>query len=158
MFDYDPVTGNLVHKYDVHGGKRAGSIAGSMQPAKYRQVMVNGVKYQVHHLVWVYHRGYSPTQLDHINRNKSDNRIENLRECTSTQNHGNASRQINNTSGYKGVTWHISNKKWMAQIKGKYLGMFKTAEGAAFAYDNAAIEIFGEFALTNQSLGYLRLK
>lgn len=149
MFRYDSVTGNLIHLHTVQGGKRAGAVAGSPHNAGYRQIQLKGKKYLLHHIVWLYHHGYLPGQIDHINRERTDNRIENLRECTYTENHGNTTKQTNNTSGYKGVTWHNRDRKWMAQIAGEYIGLFDTPIDAAMAYDNRADELFGAFALTN---------
>jgi hypothetical protein len=67
--------------------------------------------------------------------------------------------QSDNTSGFKGVTWHKSNKKWVAQIKvasrKKHIGLYPTPQEAALAYDAAALAIHGEFALTNKMLGLL---
>jgi len=87
---------------------------------------------------------------DHINRNKLDNRRENLRVATNSQNTANASRSKSNTSGYKGVTWDKNRGKWIAQIKvdgkHKHLGRYETSKEAYTAYCNAAVEYFGEFA------------
>jgi len=89
---------------------------------------------------------------DHINRNKLDNRRENLRFATRSQN--NANQRINsyNTSGYKGVSWNKSLKLWMAYIKvnGKrYVKYSKNKEEAAKKYNEMAKEYFGEFARLN---------
>lgn len=92
--------------------------------------------------------------VDHINGNPTDNRKENLRECTLSQNQGNRKLNENNTSGYKGVRWHKAAKKWQARINYKnaeiYLGLFKTAELAALAYNTEALKLFGEFAKLNK--------
>jgi hypothetical protein len=89
-------------------------------------------------------------QVDHINGNKLDNRKFNLRVSTKAQNMRNRNRQSNNTSGLKGVCFHIRSKKWMAQIKvsGKkiYIGLFDTKEEAYDAYCGKAKELHGEFA------------
>jgi hypothetical protein len=89
---------------------------------------------------------------DHINRNKLDNRRENLRICTASQNKANQSAQHNNTSGKKGVTWQKDIQRWKAQINFKqkiiYLGDFKDIEEAARAYAKKSFELFGEFAST----------
>jgi hypothetical protein len=91
--------------------------------------------------------------VDHINGNKLDNRRENLRICTNTENRRNISKYKNNTSGYKGVTWHKQHRKWYAQIvplrKNIFLGLFSDAKEAARAYDAAAKKYFGQFARLN---------
>jgi len=91
--------------------------------------------------------------VDHIDRNGLNNQRSNLRICTKSQNGISRPAQSNNTSGYKGVTWDKTRKKWKAQImlnqKGIFIGRFNTPEEAATAYDKKAIEIFGEFAYTN---------
>lgn len=95
--------------------------------------------------------------VDHINHNTLDNRRENLRVCSGSQNRANRRMQVNNTSGFKGVNWLKERGKWQARsrINGKrrHIGLFATALEAAIAYDRAAKDEFGEFALTNQMLG-----
>lgn len=92
-------------------------------------------------------------QVDHINGDGLDNRKSNLRICNGSQNRCNKGKPKNNTSGYKGVTWHTPNKKWVAQIavngKHSYIGSFKTKEEAAKAYNKKAKELHGEFARLN---------
>lgn len=94
------------------------------------------------------------TFVDHINNNPLDNRKENLRLCSPTQNGYNRKLNKNNTIGYKGVTWHKRDKRFQASIKvaGKkiHLGYFKNAEDAAEAYNKAAIKYFAEFAKLNE--------
>lgn len=90
---------------------------------------------------------------DHINGNKLDNRKSNLRICTRSQNKINQGLSRNNTSGFIGVHWHRPLKKWRAQIsilnKKKHIGVFKTKEEAAKAYNDVAYKNFGEFARLN---------
>jgi len=89
--------------------------------------------------------------VDHINGDTLDNRKENLRICKHKENLKNQRIRKNNTSGYRGVYFNKSHKKWRAQIQDgegnrKYLGSFSTPEEAAKAYDTAAKEIYGDFA------------
>jgi len=90
---------------------------------------------------------------DHINFNKLDNRTKNLRVCTKGQNQANTVKRIDNTSGFKGVTWYKRDRKWRAQIgfKGlvKQLGDFIDKVEAAKAYNNAARLYFGKYAIIN---------
>jgi hypothetical protein len=88
--------------------------------------------------------------VDHISLNKLDNRRENLRVATRKQNMDNKNKQSNNTSGFKGVSFHKRDQKFVAQIsidgKRKFLGYFATAEAAHECYKQAAIQHNGEFA------------
>lgn len=93
-------------------------------------------------------------EVDHINGSGLDNRKENLRICTHSQNHMNSRRQSNNTSGYKGVCFYKRVKKWIAYIKYNkkrvHLGYFNAREDAALAYNEAARKYHGEFARLNK--------
>ena len=93
-------------------------------------------------------------QVDHINGNKLDNRKENLRTCSPSQNSQNRPASKNNTSGYKGVVWHSRSKKWVAKITANgantHLGCFDDPKLAAKAYNEAAVKLYGEFANINQ--------
>jgi hypothetical protein len=107
--------------------------------------------------------------VDHINGNRLDNRKENLRLCTRSQNSANQKLSKNNKTGFKGVSYHAQTiitkkrnyiyRRIYSQIRhGKkliFLGSFKTERDAALAYDKKAIELFGEYALTNKMLGLL---
>jgi hypothetical protein len=91
-------------------------------------------------------------QIDHIHGNKLDNRKSQLRFATNSQNNHNQGVRANNTSGFKGVTWHTLQNKWNAKIrlnnKLVHLGSFTTAEAAHQAYCEAANRMHGEFART----------
>ena len=133
---------------------KIGKKAGCLRKNKYRQIRFDNKIYYEHRLIWLYYYGYLPKQIDHINRNPSDNRIENLRECTQSQNCMNSRKKRKGfSSKYKGVCWYKPSKKWQAVIqlnkKQIYLGRFDTKIEAAKVYDEKAIELFGEFAKLN---------
>ncbi len=96
------------------------------------------------------HHGYFPIEVDHIDGDKLNNKINNLRAASTRQNQWNSKKPITNTSGYKGAFWHINKKKWISAIKVNkkliHLGTYKTAEEAHEAYKAAALELHGEFA------------
>lgn len=91
--------------------------------------------------------------VDHKDRDGLNNQDENLRVCTRSQNQANKTKLRNNTSGFKGVTFHIGRKKWYSSIcfqgRAFHLGSFDTPEAAAHAYDEAARKYYGEFAFQN---------
>lgn len=91
---------------------------------------------------------------DHINGDRLDNRRENLRICTHSENQRNMQKHKDNKSGYKGVSWDTRSKKWVSRIKAengvyRFLGFFRNKLDAAKAYDNAAIKHHGVFAKLN---------
>lgn len=104
---------------------------------------------QMHQLIL----GFPKGDIDHRNGNGLDNQKLNLRKCTSSQNARNRANRSDNTSGYKGVTWHIHVKKWGSNIwvdgKRIHLGYFEKAIDGGIAYNNAAKKYFGEFARLN---------
>lgn len=151
LLDYDASTGILRWKTKRHGTASVGSQAGSINSKGYRCVKIDGKLYQAHRVAWALVNGEWPAQaIDHKNRNRDDNRIDNLRLATNSQNTANSKRPAHNTSGLKGVTWHKQRQKWAAQIrkdgKNLHLGLFASAEEAHQAYIKAANENFGEFA------------
>lgn len=111
----------------------------------YGQVKMDGKPYFTHRLIWLLAYGEWPEFIDHINRNKLDNRLENLRAVTRTENQHNHGLRKNNTSGYIGVYFHKQANKYEAQIilNGKriYLGLYATAEEAFTAYMIAKIDL-----------------
>ena len=123
-----------------HGGYLRGGILGEQGMA--------------HWVVWAHYTGSWPKfQIDHINRVVTDNRIDNLRVCTGRENQGNTAGKPYASSQFKGVCFHVSNKKFMASIRssGKriHLGYFESEINAAMAYDEAAKKVFGDFAYLN---------
>jgi hypothetical protein len=131
-------------------GIKVGTVAGRLKSNGYAYISVGGRSYRAHRLVWFYNFGEWPkSELDHINGIKNDNRLCNLREVTRSQNMQNCGKYLNNTSGFKGVSWNKQSNKWKAQIcisgKHKHLGSFDTPEEASIAYQLAAKELHGEF-------------
>jgi hypothetical protein len=150
LLHYNPRTGlwtNLVDRTRKNAGKRAGWI----NENGYVELSVSGRYYKSHRLAWFYMTGRWPQhQIDHKNTSRSDNRWNNLRVATHGQNRRNCTKYANNTSGLKGVSWHVQHGKWQAQIqidkKKQYLGFFNTPEQAYKAYTIAAKKHFGKFA------------
>ncbi len=155
--NYDPKTGQFTGK--ASGGRRySGRPLGTKRRRGYISLRIEGKDYPAHKLAWLYVYGVWPELLDHVNRNPSDNRIENLRECNTAQNCQNSRRPSNNESGYKGVSWDKHARKWEVRIrafgKSEYLGLYKTPEEGAAVYDKAALRLHQEFAATNQALDF----
>lgn len=116
------------------------------------ETMINGKKISMHRLILGLSHG-DGILTDHINHNGIDNQRNNIRPCTSRQNQQNRKPYKNKSSKYKGVSWYKQTKKWKPSIKSehgyRYLGYYKSEIEAARAYDEAAKELFGEFAYLN---------
>ena len=130
-----------------------GKKAGSLQKTGYYATYVNSVKFSIHRLIYLMHHGYLPKYIDHINGIKTDNRIENLREATISQNSCN--RLGHGKSGIKGVYWNKYHKKWTAVCwknkKHYFLGHFKEINDAKNAIKKARNELHKEFARYEQN-------
>ena len=116
---------------------KLGNVAGSLKSTGYTAIKFKGKMYQAHRLAWLYVHGYMPKNIiDHINGNKSDNRICNLREATRSENNHNAILRKDSKSGVKGVHWCNRNKRWIASIrinkKSIYVGSFINIETAKY--------------------------
>jgi len=150
FFRYDQETGYLYWREVTSWRARVGARAGYDDRLAYRRIGFNGREYPAHHIVWLLHNGEMPREIDHIDGNPANNRIDNLRSATHAQNLANTKRRRDNTSGYKGVRLHKSSGLWNARIKAgdkvHSLGYFKTAELAGAAYADAAAKYFGQFA------------
>lgn len=158
ILEYDPLTG--VFRWRERPELRAsrntrfgGKVAGGPDVRGYTIISINRRQIKAHRPAWLHVYGKFPSSgLDHINRDKADNRIENLREGGQDRNALNRSFNLNNTTGGKGVI-RTSSGKFMARVqrKGyhKYCKVFETLEDASFAYDVAAHLIHGGFAGNN---------
>lgn len=132
------------------GAKLNGREAGSINGKGYRNITIDGIKYQAHRLAIFYVTGEWPgLDTDHRNLIKSDNRYANIRRATRSQNLANRPVQRNNRAGAKGIR-QMSSGSWQARItvdsKSKYLGSFASLNEAEAARNLAASSAYGEFA------------
>lgn len=118
----------------------------------YRRICIDGCHYQANRIAWRIHTGEDPGDLviDHIDRNKQNDAISNLRKATYSENQANRPAQSNNANGAKGVYWHARDKKWIARVFVKKkcieLGRYSTISEAEKAATEGRERVFGEFA------------
>jgi hypothetical protein len=143
---YDPETGVFTWRY----GRNKGRTTGCKNSDGY--LVIGWTKMQTqyaHRLAWLYVHGTRPKELDHINGDRTDNRISNLRPVTRSQNNVNSGLQRSNKSGFKGVSWDNARQKWAARIstgiRYAFLGYFDTKESASTAYQDAAAICHGNY-------------
>lgn len=133
---YPDYEGNIRRRSDYKQWKKD-SIVGTVGKRGYATLSILGKRYYCHHIVWVLFYKQFPVMLDHINGVKTDNRINNLRETSKTNNalnlHG---PHRDNSSGFLGVYKRKDNGKYTAKFKGKFLGDFNTPEEAYEKYKN----------------------
>lgn len=148
ILNYDQETGIFTWKIKK-GKKVAGSIAGK-DCHGYISIGIDYHQYFAHRLAWLYVYGVMPSKIDHVNGNKSDNRILNLRPANTSQNACNSKVRSDNSSGIKGVSWDKTYKKWYAKCcinqkqynLGKYINK-ADAEKAVIEFRN---KHHGEFS------------
>lgn len=141
ILSYDPISGILTWK--KHRWKRmVGKKAGTKTYLGYLTVQIDRKIFLVHRLAWAIHHGEWPVQIDHINGEKEDNRLSNLRNCSSKENSQNR-RTVLSKVGVLGVCKSGSGFKASIGVnrKSKYLGTFKTVELAHNAYLSAKAEL-----------------
>ena len=134
---YYPDTGEFVWRRGSRKGLRAGTAP--TRTRQYRRVCIERVEYLEHVLAWFYMTGAWPQgEIDHRDRDPSNNRLDNLRDVSPLTNALNKGRYRNNTSGFKGVTYCARNGRWSAKIKRSrkqyWLGYHNTPEQAHQAY------------------------
>mgnify|MGYP000550119348 CR=1 FL=1 len=152
VLSYDPETGDFRWRV-TRGRSAAGCIAGCIYRKVYVTIKIDGVMHQAHRLAWLYQTGRLPAgEIDHEDRDGTNNRFLNLREASRSQNGANRGVHRNNKVGIKGVKLMPGNlsKPYSARIqvngRGIHLGVFPTAEQAGAAYQAAAKQYYGEFA------------
>ena len=160
LFAYDPVTGELCHKarprsmfrnqrtFLAWNKRYAGKVTGTPSPA-YLIVRVRGETFCVHRVAFKIHYGSEPPELDHINRNQTDNRLINIRVATRSQNMMNRAVRNDSRTGIRGVSLRGASR-YLARIcvegYSYYLGYFATAAEAKTAREAAEARLHGEFA------------
>ena len=145
LFEYDPDTGALLNRVHRHRKARAGEEAGFINVRGYRVVKINNYVYKAHRIIWFMQYGDWPVdQIDHIDHDKTNNRIKNLREATNRENSRNQKLSIRNTSGIIGVCWDKWANKFLATIRvnGKliHLGRFDDISSAAKCRNDAEVK------------------
>jgi len=131
-------------------GRNVGDEAGMITEKGYRRIKIDGKLHMAHRLVWAYHFDSVPEYIDHIDENKLNNTIGNLRQATKVQNGCNISFRKNNKSGVKGVYWAKREQKWVAELsidkKIKRVGYFDDIELAELVVMEARDKYHGAFA------------
>ncbi|EJT0117290.1 HNH endonuclease [Salmonella enterica] len=165
ILEYNPLTGEFIYKV-TRGNKKKGSIAGTIASDGYIRIQISGKIYMAHLLAFLYMEGYLPEMVDHKDRVRSNNKWDNLRKSTSSQNQRN--KKIVSKSGYSNIIWDRKNQKWRVILRDptgtkKSIGSFNYLD-LELAVDkaNEIRELYnGEFAIkelfdgTIPSLEYL---
>jgi len=146
-YDYDAETGELLYRVNCGTRGKRGSVVGTSRVDGYKQCSLEGTIYLLHTLVWVHQTGEAVPkgmQMDHVNHNRADNRLANLRCVTPVENYRNTSAR-RNASGHRGVVWSSRKGMWRAYIttrgKRSWLGMHRNIEDAIAARLAAEVEL-----------------
>lgn len=151
LLAYNPETGVFTWKVR-RCGVTLGQVAGSVDKGhRYARIKVSETLYLAHRLAWFYTHGVWPkNELDHIDRDRGNNRLANLREATRSQNACNKPTYRNNRTGVRGVCWHKQHRKYIASIqldgRSRHIGLFRDLNQAAEAYRQASLKIHGCFS------------
>jgi hypothetical protein len=152
LLSYDPETGVFRWRVTRGGTARAGTVAGASRRDGYVLISIGNVRYLAHRLAWLWVTStWPPDEVDHKNGDPSDNRLENLRPATRSQNNANVRAQKNNRAGLKGVCFDGRYRlPYEARIytngQKRVIGRYTTPEAANAAYAAAAQQHFGAFA------------
>jgi hypothetical protein len=151
LWTYDGQTGHLLWRSRATRRHLVGSIAGHLNQKGYVVVGYGYRLWYAHRLAWLIETGSWPSgEVDHVDNDKANNRWANLRDVPKSLNLANVPARRTNTSGFKGVSWKKSNRRWSASIqkdgRQRHLGYFDKPEQAHAAYIAAANELFGDCA------------
>jgi hypothetical protein len=148
-FDY--VDGQLFYKKSI-GAMKKGLPVGTPDKDGYLKTLINKRSHRLHRLIYMMHHGFVPLIVDHIDNNKLNNKIENLRAVNWSESNLNRGKHQRNTSGYKGVTFVKTENKFSSRIaingKRYFLGYFDTAKEAHNAYCRAAKNLTASYVRT----------
>lgn len=152
LFNYDEDTGLFTRISPVRKAN-VGDIAGCVAKNGYITISVDCKRYYAHRLAFIYMTGSCPRTVDHIDRDRSNNKWSNLRESTAQLQEANKVKCQGKTSKYKGVSFKSKIGRYVARLKVDgneiYLGCFADEDNAARAYNAAAVEAFGKYAVIN---------
>lgn len=148
LITYDPLSGEVTWNINISGikkGSKAGSISTDKSGRKYHNIRLDTFAFRTHRIIYLYMTGKFPKGLvDHLNGDTLDNRWENLKDVTHSENARNCSKRKDNTSGYTGVNWRNDTNKWQVSInennKKHNLGCFTNLEDAVAARKKAEVK------------------
>lgn len=149
LFDYR--NGDLYWRKQVHPHQAMDMPAGRINPGGYRYIRHKGKAYMAHRLIWIWHGLNLPPKpmvLDHVNGDRLDNRMENLRPATIASNGHNSKLKADNKSGVRGVCWCNTYEKWVVQLyanKKKISGRFKDFDEAVKFANETRRKLHGEY-------------
>lgn len=148
LFDYR--NGELYWKTSRRNQIKIGDIAGCVGKDGYSHIEIDGRNFLTHRIIFLWHTGLAPKIVDHEDNNPSNNKIENLRGVTHSQNQFNRKINCNSKTGVKGVDWDNKNKKFRARIqvckRSIFVGQYDNLQDAKTAIEKAREQLHGDFA------------
>ena len=148
ILEFDSEKGTFTWKVAKSRSVKVGTLAGTKNSLGYHSIRIDKVDYLAHRLAWFYTYNIWPSIIDHIDRNRSNNKLSNLRDVSQSENIHNSSLSISNKTGYKGVSFKLDKGVYTTQctVQGKahYLGCFKTAEEASAAYSSFVKDLYSK--------------
>jgi hypothetical protein len=135
---------------DLYWKDSGAKVGGCVNRGGYKVMGFRNKNYLIHRIVYLMFHGYLPKFIDHVDNDRVNNKLENLRPASPSQNLWNASLRPTNTSGCKGVSWHKKTKKWQVKLSVdrvlKHFGYFDDLELADLVAIEARTKYHGQFA------------